>query len=260
MALGDYMQRNIKLILEYDGSNYFGFQLQAGSSIATIQRELEIALAKVLKERVRVKGSGRTDGGVHAEGQVVNFFTSSTIPTKKIVLALNHRLPKDIVALEAEEVDEKFHAQYNVCGKKYVYSFYQGQTPSAFYRLYAHYVPYALDFEQMREACTYLKGSHNFKAFSSSGSNVKTFERTIYSIDLRNAGDLWHVSVVGNGFLYNMVRIIVGTLIEIGKGRLDISCINEAFKTGNRLIVGTKAPPQGLCLKEVYYSPMNYEE
>lgn len=252
--------RNIKLTIQYDGTNYFGFQLQAGTNIATIQSKLELALSKVLKERIRVKGSGRTDGGVHAAGQVVNFFTNSSIPVEKIVLALNHKLPRDIVALEAEEVDEKFHAQYHVYGKKYVYSFYQGLTPSPFYRLYAHYVPYKLDFDKIRDACNILKGTHNFRAFSSSGSNVKTFERTIYSIELTNAGDLWQVSVIGNGFLYNMVRIIVGTLIDIGRGRLDISCIDEALKTGNRLLVGSKYPPQGLCLQEVYYSPINYKE
>lgn len=254
------MKRNIKLIIQYDGTNYYGFQRQANKNIETIQEKLELCLAKVLKEPIKVRGSGRTDGGVHAEGQVVSFFTSSIIPIEKLPLALNHRLPRDIIAIKAEEVDLDFHAQYHACGKKYVYSFYQGLTPSPFYRLYAYYVPYELDFEKMKIACTHLKGTHNFKAFSSSGSNVKKFERTIYEIELIKDGDYWQISVSGNGFLYNMVRIIVGTLIEIGRGRLDISCIEKALKTTDRMLLGKKVPPHGLCLKEVYYSPINYEE
>ncbi|WP_084052309.1 tRNA pseudouridine(38-40) synthase TruA [Desulfonispora thiosulfatigenes] len=254
------MKRNIKLTIQYDGTNYYGFQRQAGRNIDTIQGKLELCLAKVFKEPIKVRGSGRTDGGVHAEGQVVSFFTTSVIPVEKIALALNHRLPRDIIALKAEEVDLNFHAQYHAFGKKYVYSFYQGVTPSPFYRLYSYFVPYQLDFEKMEAACTLLKGTHNFKAFSSSGSNVKTFERTIYDIDLIKNGNHWQVSISGNGFLYNMVRIIVGALIDIGRGRLDISCIEEALETTNRNLLGKKAPPHGLCLKEVYYSPINYEE
>lgn len=243
--------RNIKAIIEYEGTNYHGFQKQV--DIPTIQAKLESCLMRVLKEDIKVQGAGRTDSGVHALGQVINFKTSSNIPVNRIPQAINSLLPRDIVVKEAKEMDLDFHAQYNSTGKHYIYKVYNNRTPSVFHRNYAYFVPINLDEELFRKGCLEFIGTHNFKGFSASATSVKNFERTIYSLDLIRDGALWEVHVKGNGFLYNMVRIIVGTLLFIAQGKRDLKCIEEALRTQDRSLAGKTVPAHGLYLQEVYY-------
>lgn len=243
--------RNIKATIEYDGTNYHGFQRQV--SDPTIQEKLESCLMRVLKEEIKVQGSGRTDAGVHALGQVINFKTSRDIPVNKIPLAINSLLPKDIVVKDAEEVALDFHAQYDSTGKHYIYKIYNARIPSVFHHNYAYFVPMGLDEELIRRGCLEFIGTHNFRGFSSSRTTVKTFERTIYSMELQKEGLLWEIHVKGDGFLYNMVRIMVGALLKIGQGKKDVSIIKEILKTQDRTLAGKTAPAHGLYLQEVYY-------
>ncbi|MGI6225196.1 MAG: tRNA pseudouridine(38-40) synthase TruA [Peptococcales bacterium] len=246
--------RNIKAIVEYDGTNYHGFQIQGKQNVPTIQGALESCLMRVLKEPSKVTGAGRTDAGVHAEGQVINFFTNTKIPLERLPLALNCQLPEDIVIKSVEEVTSDFHAQYAALGKYYIYRIYNQRIPSVFYRRFSYFVPYGLDFEMIREACSLFVGTHNFKSFSASGTTVKNFQRTIYSLELVQKDDLWEFHIQGNGFLYNMVRIIVGTLLEVGKGKRNFDSIRQALFEEDRTLAGQTAPPQGLTLKKVFYS------
>ena len=245
--------RNIKAIIEYDGTNYHGFQKQLGQGMATIQETLESCIMRVLKEPIKVQGAGRTDAGVHAYGQVINFRTTSSIPVDSIPQAINSRLPKDMVIKAAQEVDLDFHAQYNSKGKHYTYKIYNNRIPSVFHQRYAYFVPVPLDEEIFREGCKVFVGTHNFKGFSASGASVKTFERTIYSVELITKGPLWEVHIKGNGFLYNMVRIMIGTLLELAKRKRDIESIKQTLTTQNRRLAGQTAPAHGLYLQEVYY-------
>lgn len=246
--------RNIKAIIEYDGTNYHGFQIQVKQNIPTIQGVLESCLMRVLKEPVKVTGAGRTDAGVHAEGQVINFFTNTKIPLERLPLALNCQLPEDIVIKSVEKATADFHAQYAAQGKYYIYRIYNQRIPSVFHRHFTYFVPYGLDFEMIREGCSLFVGTHNFKSFSASGTTVKSFERTIYSFELVQKGDLWEFHIQGNGFLYNMVRIIIGTLLEVGKGKRNLDSIRQALIEEHRTLAGQTAPPQGLTLKKVFYS------
>lgn len=249
---GDFM-RNIKAIIEYDGTNYHGFQKQPQQGLPTIQGTLERCFQEVLKEPVVVIGAGRTDAGVHAAGQVINFLTTSKIPLERFPLALNSRLPEDIVVKEVQEVEEDFHAQYSAKGKYYVYRIYNNRIPSVFYSRYAYFVPYPLNLEIIKEGCKLFIGRHNFKSFSASGTSVKSFERTIFSLEVKVNGSLWEFHIKGDGFLYNMVRIIVGTLVELGKGKRSLTSIREALEKQDRTLAGETAPAHGLCLKEVFY-------
>ncbi|NMA01436.1 MAG: tRNA pseudouridine(38-40) synthase TruA [Clostridia bacterium] len=244
--------RNIKAIIEYDGTNYHGFQKQL--NLPTIQDTLESCLMRVLKEDVKVQGAGRTDAGTHALGQVINFKTSRDIPVNKIPLALNSLLPKDIVVKATEEMSLDFHAQYDSTGKHYVYKIYNARIPSVFHHKYTYFFPMELNEELLRMGCLEFIGTHNFKGFSASGASVKTFERTIYSLELQRDGALWEIHVKGNGFLYNMVRIIVGTLLEIAQGKREISSIKEILRTQDRTLAGKTVPAHGLYLQEVYYA------
>ncbi|MDK2823746.1 MAG: tRNA pseudouridine38-40 synthase [Clostridia bacterium] len=246
--------RNFKAIIEYDGTNYHGFQVQPGQDLPTIQGTLESCLMRVLKEPIKITGAGRTDAGVHAEGQVINFFTNTKIPLDRFPLAINCRLPDDIVIKGVEEVEQSFHARYDAKGKHYVYRIYNNRIPSVFHKRFTYFVPYYIDEMKIREGCKLLVGTYNFKAFTASGVSVKNFERTIYSLDLMRQGDLWEFHIQGNGFLYNMVRIIIGTLLELGKGKRDLASIKEALEKQDRTLAGQTAPAQGLCLKNVFYS------
>lgn len=245
--------RNIKAILEYDGTNYHGFQTQANPKLPTIQAELESCLMRVLKEPIRVTGAGRTDAGVHAEGQAINFYTKNTIPLERLPLALNCQLPRDIVFKEIEEVPLDFHAQFASQGKYYVYRIYNNRIPSVFKRNYSYFIPYGLDFTKIKEGCSLFVGTHNFRGFSSQKATVKNFTRTISSFELIQEGDIWEFHIQGNGFLYNMIRIIIGTLLQIGRGKRDLASIQRIFVEQDRMLAGQTAPPQGLCLKKVLY-------
>lgn len=244
--------RNIKVVIEYDGTNYHGFQRQT-ENLPTIQQILEQTLEQLAKQPVSINGAGRTDAGVHARGQVINFRTDCGIPVEKIPLAMNRLLPKDIVVLAAAEADEAFHAQFRAKRKIYRYHIYNSQVPSAFDRLYSYHVPQKLNLDEMREAAGYIIGEHDFSAFKAAGAKTKTSVRTVYRLDIEELSPHIYLTVEGNGFLYNMVRIITGTLLYVGKGKLTPDDVRRFVETGKREEAGPTVPPQGLSLMEVKY-------
>lgn len=243
--------RNIKLTLEYDGTNYLGWQKQKVG--ITIQGTLEEAIKVLTKEEVEVTGSSRTDAGVHAKGFVANFKTNSKIPSEKFREAINHKLPEDIVILKSEEVEEEFHARYNAMGKTYSYSILNRDAPSAIDRNYLYHVKRKLDVESMKEACQYFIGTHDFSAFKTSGSSVKTSVRTIKELYIEDNNDIIKIYVTGDGFLYNMVRIIVGTLIMVGSNKIKPLEVKNIIASKEREKAGICVPANGLVLEKVYY-------
>ena len=243
--------RNIKLTLEYDGTNYLGWQKQKVG--ITIQGTLEEAIKVLTKEEVEVTGSSRTDAGVHAKGFVANFKTNSKIPSEKFREAINHKLPEDIVILKSEEVEEEFHARYNAMGKTYSYSILNRDVPSAIDRNYLYHVKRRLDVESMREGCQYFIGTHDFSAFKTSGSSVKTTVRTIKELYIEDNDDIIKIYVTGDGFLYNMVRIIVGTLIMVGSNKIKPLEVKNIIASKEREKAGICVPASGLVLEKVYY-------
>ncbi|MDF2984821.1 MAG: pseudouridylate synthase [Eubacterium sp.] len=244
--------RNIKLTIEYDGTNYHGWQVQKNA--LTVQECVEKALAKLLGTEAGVIGCSRTDVGVHAYGQVAHFFTNSTIPGEKFSYAINNLLPDDIVIQKSEEVSGDFHARYSSKGKKYRYLICNSAHQSAIMRNRACHVRPELDFEQIKKAAAHFVGEHDFAAFQATGGQVRSTVREIYSMNVSKKEDnLIEIEVTGNGFLYNMVRIIAGTLIYVGMGKLKESLIPGIIKGLDRTKAGKTAPAQGLYLMEIYY-------
>lgn len=243
--------RNVKLTIEYDGTNYCGWQKQNNEK--TIQEEIEKAIYKAVGEVVEVIGSSRTDAGVHARGMVANFKTNATIPFDKFKYAINDKLPDDIAIIESEEVSEDFHARYDSKGKTYCYSIINRQQKPAIERNYVYHFKWDLDIEKMREACKYFIGKHDFKAFRSLGSSVKTTERTIKELYIESEGEKINIFITADGFLYNMVRIIVGTLLKVGRGKIPVEDIEKIILLGDRKKAGPCVPAQGLILEKVYY-------
>jgi pseudouridylate synthase I len=217
-----------------------------------IQGTIEYAIYEITREKVNITGSGRTDAGVHALGQVANFKTNSAIPANRIPDALNAKLPKDISIINCEEVDEDFHSRFSAKGKIYRYLIYNKPYRSPLYKDTSYHVRYDLDLDKMRLEAKSLLGTHDFKGFMSSGSSVKDTVRTIHNISIEESEDLIILEVEGNGFLYNMVRIIVGTLVDIGRGRIQKS-MAEIIDSGDRGQCGHTAPAHGLFLKKVHY-------
>lgn len=244
--------RNIKMVIEYDGSRYLGWQRQK-STDNTIQGKLENVLSIMTQEEVEVIGSGRTDAGVHAYAQVANFKTACTMDLKAMQDYLNQYLPQDIVVKELAEVDERFHARYNAKSREYVYRIWNSPIPSAFERKYSYHVPFPLNLDEMRRAADKLLGTHDFIAFSSLKKRKKSTIRRIERIEIERNGSLVTVDIVANAFLYNMVRIMVGTLLEIGLGNQPAEYIDEIFEIGIRKEAGMTVPPQGLFLAGVCY-------
>lgn len=242
--------RNLKLTIQYDGTKYCGWQKQPNAS--GIQGTIEYAIYEITKEKVNITGSGRTDAGVHALGQVANFKTKSRIPANRLPDALNAKLPKDISIIDCQEVSEDFHSRYSATGKIYRYLIYNKPYRSPLYKDISYHVRYDLDIQKMRSEAKSLVGTHEFKGFMSSGSSVKDTVRTIHNITIEESGDLIALEVEGNGFLYNMVRIIVGTLVDIGRGRIDKS-MEEIIASKDRGEAGHTAPAHGLFLKKVHY-------
>lgn len=242
---------NIKLTIQYDGSNYYGWQRQKDRN--SIQGEVEKAIKLVTGETVNLIGSGRTDRGVHAEGQVANFITKSSIPGDRFKYALNSKLPNDISIVESNIVNDDFHSRYDAIGKMYRYIIYNKEIRNPMYRNFVYHVPYKLNMDNMQSALEFFLGTHDFSAFMASNSSVKSTIRTINEIFLIKRNDLIFFSIEGNGFLYNMVRIIVGTLIEVGSGKIELKSIPYIIESGNRNKAGHTAPAQGLCLEKVYY-------
>lgn len=244
--------RNIKVTVEYDGTDYHGWQRQKNTS-ETVQEKLEEALTIINKKTVEVQGASRTDAGVHAAGQVANFFIDVSIPTEKIPVALNRLLPPDIRCKKAELVAEDFHARHDAVGKKYLYRIYNQGIPSVFIRNYVYYLKKKLDPVVMQKAAKYLEGTHDFTSFRAADCTAKTTVRTIHSIEVIDKNpELW-VEVKGDGFLYNMVRIIIGTLIEVSLGKIKPEELADILASRDRRLAGFTAPAQGLTLMEVYY-------
>ncbi len=206
--------RNIKLTIEYDGKDFNGWQKQPTK--LNIQGEIEQAIKEITGEEVALNASGRTDSGVHSLGQVANFKTNSKIEIDKIAIAINSRLKKSIVIKSAEEVPENFHARYNCKGKKYRYIINNSSQGTAIYRDLEYHVPQKLDIEKMQEAAKYFEGEHDFKGFRASGTSSKNSVRTIYKAEVIQNGERIIIELTGNGFMYNMVRIISGTLVDVG--------------------------------------------
>ena len=243
--------RNIKLILQYDGTGYHGWQMQKNAP--TVQETLSEAVYKVTGAKPQLTGSSRTDAGVHAKRFVCNFKTESGIPCERLPIALNTYLPEDIICLFAEEADADFNARFSAKGKCYTYYILNSKFPDAFRRNYSWHFPYDLNIDNMKKAALAFVGEHDFAGFASSGATTVTTVRTIYSLDVEKDGDLIKITAKGNGFLYNMVRIIAGTLAFVGCGKLDASEIPEIILSCDRSRAGITAPPQGLFLTEVYY-------
>ncbi|MHC5268917.1 tRNA pseudouridine(38-40) synthase TruA [Enterococcus sp. LJL98] len=245
--------RNIKLTIEYDGRRYLGWQ-RLGDSEKTIQGKIEGVLKQILEtEAIEIIGSGRTDAGAHARGQVANFKTENEMALDKMTELLNRYLPRDIIAKKVEEVPERFHSRYNAKGKKYSYYVWDNVIPSAFEGFHSFYYPQTLDMEKMEAACQKLMGRHDFIGFSSLKKSKKSTVRTVEEIAIQREGDLLHFTFVGEGFLYNMVRIMMGTILEIGAGKIDLSVIDDVFEKKVRADAGMTVPAQGLFLDEVYY-------
>lgn len=246
------IMRNIKMTIEYDGGRYLGWQ-RLSDSEKTIQGKIENILTAMTGTKTEIIGSGRTDAGAHAKGQVANFKTASTMEFPAMLDHLNRYLPRDIVVKKLEEVPERFHARYNASGKKYSYYVWNNSVPSVFERNFSYDFPGELDFEKMNEACNKIVGTHDFIGFSSLKKSKKSTVRTIDQIKIHKEGDLLHFTFTGEGFLYKMIRIIMGTLLEIGSGMADPSSIDAVFKNGIRSDAGMTVPSQGLFLDEVYY-------
>ena len=244
--------RNIKLLIAYDGSRYNGWQRQENTE-NTIQGKLETLLSKMTGEMVEIHGSGRTDAGVHAKGQVANFHTDTRMTTEEIKEYMNEYLPMDIAVLEVKDAAERFHSRLNVKRKTYCYHIWNSQVPNVFARKYSYQVPEPLDLEAMKKAASYLLGTHDFKSFCARKKMKKSTVRMIESIDFQKEGDMIQITYRGNGFLYNMVRILTGTLIEVGKGERQPEEMKEILESQERAKAGFTAPAQGLFMERVDY-------
>ena len=244
--------RNIKLVIEYDGKEFNGWQKQPTK--LNIQGEIERAIKQITGEEVDLTASGRTDAGVHALGQVANFKTNSNIPIEKIPIALNSNLKKSIVIKSAEEVEERFHSRLNCKRKTYRYIINNSKYGTAIYRNLETHIPMKLDIQKMQEAVKYFEGEHDFKAFKASGTSSKSSVRTIYKAEVIDAGnEKIYIELTGNGFLYNMVRIISGTLVEVGLGKIEPKEVKNIIQSKKRENAGKTLPPQGLYLVKVEY-------
>lgn len=243
--------RNIKLKIEYDGKEYNGWQKQPNK--LNIQGEIERAIEKITGEKVELYASGRTDAGVHSLGQVANFKTNSKMPIEKFAIAINSQVKNSIRIVSAEEVSENFHSRYNCKQKTYRYIINNSPYGSAIYRNLEYHMPIKLDVKKMEKAIKYFEGEHDFKAFKSSGTSSKSSIRTIYKAEIKKKEERIIIELTGNGFLYNMVRIISGTLLEVGLGKIKADDIPLIIESKDRTRAGKTLPPQGLYLVEVKY-------
>lgn len=243
--------RNIRLDISYDGTRYQGWQ-RLSSTEETIQGKIETALSRILGERIEISGSGRTDAGVHAKGQVANFHCESQMPCGEILTLLRRYLPGDIGIESCQETGERFHARLNAVSKTYCYRVWNSDAPCVFRRRYVHVVTQPLDVQAMRAAAAHLTGKHDFAPFCTRAVKKKSTVRTVTSIEVCQEGNEIRFFFTGDGFLYNMVRILVGTLLEVGGGKRDIASIPALFE-GKRADAGFLPPAKGLCLEEVRY-------
>ena len=238
--------KRIKMTVAYDGTNYCGWQIQPNG--ITIEQVLNQALTELLGEKIVVSGASRTDSGVHSKGNICVFDTNTRMPGEKISYALNQRLPEDIVVVGSEEVAEDWHPRYVNSRKTYEYRILNRRFPDPTRRLDTYFFHYELDVEKMQKAASFLEGQHDFKSFCSVGSQVKTTTRTIYSCSVTKDEDIVTIRVTGNGFLYNMVRIIAGTLIQVGNGNITPDKITDILEACDRNMAGPTAPANGLTM------------
>lgn len=244
--------KRIKLTIAYDGTNYCGWQIQPNG--ITIEEVINKALQKLTGEPIQVIGASRTDSGVHAMGNVAVFDSETTIPPEKIAIALNQRLPDDIVITKSEEVPLDFHPRYCDCSKTYEYHIINTRIPIPTKRLTNYFVSYELNIDHMKEAASYLVGEHDFVSFCNVRTDVENTVRTITALDILTNGNEITIRITGNGFLYNMVRIIVGTLIRVGRGYYEPAKVKEILEAKDRKAAGVTAPAHGLMLMEIYYN------
>ena len=245
------MMKRIKLTVAYDGTDYCGWQVQPNGM--TVEEILNRELSALTGEEVKVIGASRTDAGVHAEGNVAVFDTETGIPAERIAYALNCRLPEDIVAVKSEEVPGDWHPRYQCSVKTYEYRILNREMPDPVCRRSTVHVSYPLNLGDMRTAAGYLKGEHDFKSFCSPHTEVKDTVRTVHSLEIEKEGDIITVRISGNGFLYNMVRIIVGTLINEGRGACPPEKVKEILEARDRRKAAATAPAKGLVLKYIRY-------
>lgn len=243
--------KRVKLTIAYDGTNYCGWQIQPNG--ITVEEVINKTLSKLTGEQIQVIGASRTDSGVHALGNVAVFDTETTIPAEKISAAMNQRLPDDIVIVKSEEVAADFHPRYCDCTKTYEYHIINTRIPVPTRRLTNYFVSYELDLDKMRQAAAYLVGEHDFTSFCNIRSDVESAVRTIYSLDIIENGEEITIRINGNGFLYNMVRIIVGTLIRVGRGFYEAEKVKEILDAKDRKVAGVTAPAHGLMLVKIDY-------
>lgn len=244
-------KKRIRLTVAYDGTGYCGWQVQPG--VVTIESELNRCLSDLLKEDIQVIGASRTDSGVHAMGNIAVFDTTARMPGEKVSYALNQRLPEDIRIQKSEEVSLDWHPRRQNSRKTYEYRIYRGEFPMPVKRLYSLFTYHKLDVKAMQEAAGYFVGEKDFKSFCQVGAQVESTVRTIYDLTVEEQGRELVIRVTGNGFLYNMVRIIAGTLLEVGQGKRKPADIQQILEAKNRQAAGPTAPPQGLMLVKYEY-------
>lgn len=238
--------------MEYEGTAYNGWQRQTKSEV-TIQEKIEESILKTTGEKIAIHGSGRTDAGVHAIAQTANFLTGTEMDTETLCKALNSFLPEDISVSRVEEMPSGFHSRASLIKKTYIYKILNRPSPSALERKTCWFIPQPLDADAMRDACGFVVGEHDFAVFAHADSKVRTTVRTVFSATLKNSGDFLIFSIEANGFLKRMVRLIVGTLVRVGRGKLSAKGFEEIMKTGVKTVDVVSAPPQGLFLEKVEY-------
>jgi len=243
--------RNIRLLIEYDGTNYAGWQRQKND--VTIQETLAKAIERVIQEKVTICGAGRTDSGVHAIGQVANFKTNSNISSERLIHAVNFYLPHDITVKDAVDAPESFHAQYAAIAKVYRYTLFNDWIRTSLNSNFCYICGFQLDIEKMTEAAGYIVGTHDFTSFTTKAVQEKNRIRTVKKLDIIKDGKYIYFTIEADGFLYNMVRTIVGTLIEVGRGKISAGDIKGILDVKKRKLAGPTVPARGLCLIEVKY-------
>ena len=244
--------RNIRILLQYEGTRYQGWQRQS-STDNTIQGKLEMLLTRMCGEPIELQGSGRTDAGVHALGQVANFHTKCQMSVEEMLEYMNHYLPEDIAVVDISEVAERFHSRLNAVGKCYTYRIINSSIPDVFWRRYAYEVQEKLDIEAMQKAAGLLMGRHDFKSFTSTKKGKKSTVRRVDEIRIEREKDRITLTYVGDGFLYHMVRILTGTLLEVGLGKRTPESVLDTLHACDRETAGPLVPAKGLTLNEVYY-------
>ena len=243
--------KNIKLILQYDGSNYHGFQIQP--DVVTIQSVLQDTLKAITGENIKVNGCSRTDAGVHAYRYCAGFLTESPIPADRFSIVMNNFLPKDIRVISSSQENDDFHPRFSVRSKQYVYTIKNSSDINVFSRNYVWQISNKLNVELMNKAADFIIGKQDFKSFMTAGAQVESTVRNVMSLDVKKDGDGIKIYIEADGFLYNMVRIITGTLVWVGEGRIAPEDVKQIILKKDRMYAGPTAPAQGLALNEIYY-------